>query len=140
MFVYYSNFVKHSCNSLDLLTSRAQNFLDGKTRAGDILHFSVAKTSDRVEVTVYYRNWKWEVKDIETFNVWHLATMLIFLTILGHNSYGPSFKEASLHPIFTVLQLQQQQKQEFTQIIQKCSLCLLKVIFNLALGFECSKI
>ena len=72
----------------------------------------MAKTSDRVEGTVYYRNWKWEVKDIETFNVWHLATMLIFLTILGHNSYGPSFKEASLHPIFTVLQLQQQQKQE----------------------------
>ena len=26
----------------------------------------------------YYRNRKWEVKDIETFNVGHLATMLIF--------------------------------------------------------------
>ena len=54
------------------------------------------------------------MKDIETFNVRHLATMLIFhakvaafLTILGHGSYGPSFKEASFYPMFTVFQLQQ---------------------------------
>ena len=67
------------------------------------------------------------------------AKVAAFLTILGHGSYGPSFKEASLYPIFTVIQLQQQQKQDFAQIIQKCSLCLLKVIFNLTLGFECSK-
>ena len=26
----------------------------------------------------YYRNRKWEVKDIETFNLRHLTTMLIF--------------------------------------------------------------
>ena len=72
------------------------------------------------------------MKDIETFNVQHLTTMLIFhakvaafLAILGHGSYGPSFKETSLYHIFTVIQLEQQQKQHFAQMIQKCSLFLL---------------
>ena len=27
---------------------------------------------------IYMSTWKWELKDIETFNVRHLATMLIF--------------------------------------------------------------
>ena len=27
---------------------------------------------------IYMSTWKWELKDIETFNVCHLATMLIF--------------------------------------------------------------
>ena len=75
------------------------------------------------------------MKDSETSNVRHLATMLIFhakmvafLTVPGRGSCGPSLKEASLYPIFAVIQLQKQQKQHFAQIIQKCLVCLLSCL------------